>query len=152
MYWLAGLENTNGLSNEERARRILQVAAEEGRVPADFENSPYFILDIAWLAGDGIGSPAGRMRFHPWQRDWIIRYNKRLNGGNMESDAWVNGTNEPHQVLLEGGTINIPELDHIVPNLSGGANFFTNCRLVSWDLNNRIERNVNADSKFYKWK
>lgn len=62
-----------------------------------------------------------------------------------------NNTNEPHQILYEAGRKGRPEADHIVQQSRGGANLFTNARLVSWELNNSIERVVDASQKFIRW-
>lgn len=136
---------------KEYANNILDSAVKQGMVPPNYKKSPYYILDVAWLNGGGIGSPGARISVQTWQVDWMIRYNKRLNGGTMESDAWVMGTQELHQKLYEAGRKDRPEVDHIIPALSGGANFFTNFRLVSWELNNSIERNVSYSQKTLKW-
>lgn len=133
----------------------LAKAAKQKIIPPNYLNSPYLILDVHWLSGAGYGSPMSRKAYQGWQIDWLIRYNMRLNGGNIESDAWAKippkNRKEPHRILSEAGRKDRPEIDHIIPNSSGGANFFTNARVVSWELNNSIERVVPASQKQLKW-
>ncbi|MFZ6767749.1 DNA/RNA non-specific endonuclease [Undibacterium sp. Di26W] len=138
--------------NKNHALQCLADAHKKGQIPDNYKNSPYLALDILWLNSiKGHGDPKTWNSYQSWQIDWIIKYNRGLNGGEMESDAWTFGTNEPYQKLREAGRQDKPEVDHIVPNLSGGANLFTNARLVSWKLNNSIERNVSPSQKFTKW-
>ncbi len=140
---------------KKHALQQLAIAHQKGWIPDNYLSSPYLPLDIAWLNGGGPGNPGTRFTYQSWQTDWLIRYNKRLNGGAMESDSWdASGAHvyrDPHQVLLEAGRKNRPEADHIVPNSYGGANFFVNARLVSWELNNSIQRVASASAKFMKW-
>ena len=42
--------------------------------------------------------------------------------------------------LSERGTFDAPEIDHIIPKSSGGSNWFSNARVVSWMLNNKEDR------------
>ncbi|HHG86732.1 MAG TPA: DUF4157 domain-containing protein [Bacteroidetes bacterium] len=145
-------ETMNDADSKNYALGVLENAKDRGMIPANYMLSPYLKLDVAWLAGSiGEGNPGPRTSFKGWQLDWIIRYNTRLNGGFMVSDAWKEGSNEPHENLRENGRLDRPEVDHIIPNSRGGSNFFTNARLVSWELNNKIERVVDAGAKFLKW-
>jgi len=47
---------------------------------------------------------------------------------------------DPHQALDERGTTDVPEIDHIIPKVLGGSNYFSNARVVSWQLNNSVAR------------
>jgi hypothetical protein len=139
---------------KEHADSILDKCVTQGFVPPYYKMSPYYILDVMWLnGGGGIGSPGSRFDVQTWQVDWLIRYNKRLNGGNMVSDAWVGvGGKEKYKKLIEAGRNDRPEVDHIIPMSKGGANLFSNFRLVSFELNNSIERVVPYEQKSVKWK
>jgi hypothetical protein len=103
--------------------------------PAD---RPYERLDIKKLSGrlvDGTGTGAYR-DFSNEQRRLIIEANLAKNGGQLRSDDPA----DPHQILNEDGTADFPEVDHIIPKSSGGSNAYSNARVVSWDLNNRVAR------------
>lgn len=116
-----------------------------GWYPDSHEDRPYEYLDILALAGslEPMPSFGPRYGFSPDQRRFIKQTNMLRNGGVMKSDD----TNDPvhhdpqfNGVLSESGAVNYPEVDHIVPNSSGGSNFYSNARLVSWQLNNREAR------------
>jgi hypothetical protein len=145
-------KESNNVGNRKSALKFLAEANSKGWIPDNYANSPYLPLDIMWLNGvRGEGNPGARLGFKSWQIDWLIQYNRALNGGKILSDAWVEDTTELHGYLYEAGRLSRPEADHIVPNLSGGSNLFTNARLVSWELNNSIERNVHASKKHLRW-
>jgi hypothetical protein len=139
---------------KQYADSILDNCVIKGFIPPYYKKSPYYILDVMWLSGEGgIGRPGPRVDVQTWQVDWLIRYNKRLNGGNMVSDAWfATGGNEKYQYLYEAGRYDRPEVDHIIPMSQGGANLFSNFRLISFKLNNSIERVVSYEKKSVKWK
>jgi hypothetical protein len=58
------------------------------------------------------------------------------NGGVLKSDD----PNDPQQNLSEQGAANDPEIDHIIPMSAGGSNWFSNARVISWELNNSLAR------------
>ena len=139
--------------NQRHADQQLDLAKVRGQVPDYYKKSPYYVLDVAWLTGvPGFrGSPGARRPVMAWQGDMVIRYNNRLNG-EIQSDAWVGGNSkEKHRVLKEGGRLDRPEVDHLITAVSGGANYFTNFRLISHELNNSEQRNVPLNQKEVKW-
>jgi hypothetical protein len=50
------------------------------------------------------------------------------------------GINDPHPTLSEKGAADFPEVDHVIPQSLGGSNLFSNARLISWQLNNSLEK------------
>lgn len=104
--------------------------------PAD---RPYEYLDIQVLANvtfsDANFGP--RKEFSGGQRELILKYNLAKHGGQLVSDDPVA---DPHPYLDERGAADFPEVDHIIPKSQGGSNFFSNARLVSWQLNNKEDR------------
>lgn len=111
-----------------------------GVLPADPAHRPYEEMDILNLAGElAISMPdgyAGGSEFSGNQIALIHEWNRARNGGKLRSDA----RNDPHQELTRNGTLNRPEVDHIVPISKGGSNLFSNARIVSWEMNNKLER------------
>lgn len=99
---------------------------------------PYELLDILSLNGTITlrSLTVARGDFGGDQRALIIQTNKARNGGLIKSDD----PNDPHPYLDERGTTDAPEVDHIVPKSRGGSNYYSNARLVSWQLNNREDR------------
>jgi hypothetical protein len=112
--------------------------SEKAGWPDNPADRPYENLDIKKLSGrleDGTGMAAYR-DFSNEQRKLIIQANLAKNGGQLTSDDPA----DPHQILDEDGTADFPEVDHIIPKSSGGSNAYSNARVVSWDLNNRVAR------------
>jgi hypothetical protein len=99
---------------------------------------PYEHLDILALSNQVLSDSnfGPRREFSSLQRNLILKYNMSRNGGNLISDDPL----DPHQNLSERGSADFPEVDHIVPKSQGGSNFFSNARLVSWQLNNKEDR------------
>lgn len=111
--------------------------------PDDPAHRPYEILDIQYLnqAVAGAGIPMATVMstftdFSAEQRTLILQTNLARNGGRLRSDD----PRDPHQDLDQRGAANAPEIDHIVPKSLGGSNFFSNARVVSWQLNNKEAR------------
>lgn len=104
---------------------------------------PYQHLDLQMLGamrGDQNGMPVNDILPHALftedQRRLILQANLARNGGRLMSDD----PNDPHQVLDEDGTANYPEIDHIIPKSAGGSNAYSNARVISWELNNKLDR------------
>ena len=105
-------------------------------------NGPYKNLN-AW---DTWGQVSRFKGFTAHQIQLLIAANKKRNGGVLRSDA----ANDPHPILAEtvGGDDSV-ECDHVINGkLKGGANHWWNARLVSRELNNSMEREVEAKAKF----
>ncbi|MCW2567544.1 MAG: hypothetical protein JWN54_1641 [Mycobacterium sp.] len=106
--------------------------------PDDPAQRPYGLLDLLTFNGRitfgetlGAGSD-----FSATQRTLILQTNMARNGGRLKSDDPA----DPQQYLDERGAANSPEIDHIVPKSLGGSNFYSNARVVSWQLNNKVAR------------
>lgn len=111
--------------------------------PDDPAKRPYEILDIQRLngvaAGAGIAMTTAVGSFTDFsaeQRTLILQANMARHGGQLRSDD----PGDPQQVLDQRGAANAPEIDHIVPKSLGGSNFFSNARVISWQLNNKEAR------------
>ena len=106
--------------------------------PDDPANRPYGPLDILALNGmlRGFGTMGAFSDFTAAQRELLLQVNRERNGGTMRSDDPA----DPCQVLDPRGAANAPEIDHIIPKVLGGSNFFSNARVVSWQLNNKEDR------------
>jgi hypothetical protein len=101
-------------------------------------NRPYERLDLLTLNGT-IPAHTSMQAFAEYsaaQRALILQTNMARNGGRLRSDDPA----DPHQWLDERGTADAPEIDHIVPKSHGGSNFYSNARVISWQLNNREAR------------
>ncbi len=108
---------------------------------------PYEYLDLLAFASplpEELSSepfPLGRGEFGSFrsfsdtQRKAIFQANLAKNGYLKSDDP-----DDPHQRLDERGTLDFPEVDHIVPLSSGGTSMYSNARLVSWELNNSLDR------------
>lgn len=110
-------------------------------IPSQHRHRPYEELDILFLSEQlatvsMMGGYAIGGDFTDDQRTAILQANMARHGGQIKSDDPA----DPHQVLRIGGTANRPEIDHIIPKSSGGSNFFSNARVVSWELNNKLDR------------
>lgn len=88
------------------------------------------------------------MGFSPEQKILIKFYNAWLNDGLLVSDARAEidpdkeyGEWDVWPELNEMGALDSPEVDHIIPSMSGGSNVFGDARLTSWYCNNKQERN-----------
>lgn len=108
--------------------------------PADYKHRPYEELDILYLSGRldvalTNGLNIGE-KFTENQRFMIRRANMVRNHGKLMSDD----PRDPYQELDINGKEDRPEIDHIIPRDRGGSNFFSNARVISWALNNRIDR------------
>ncbi|MGH3827164.1 MAG: hypothetical protein ACRDQX_08315, partial [Pseudonocardiaceae bacterium] len=111
--------------------------------PDDPANRPYERLDIvnfitAVISIDEIPpvTCGARLDFSQAQRKLILRTNMARNNSRIISDDHT----DEHQELSEQGAANFPEIDHIIPKSSGGSNFYSNARVVSWQLNNKVAR------------
>lgn len=108
--------------------------------PHDPKHRPYEELDILFLSGRlDVALPNGLSigaDFTENQKYMIRKVNMSRNGGKLMSDD----PRDPYQELSVNGTENRPEIDHIIPLDRGGSNFFSNARIVSWALNNKIDR------------
>jgi hypothetical protein len=83
--------------------------------------------------------------FGDQKRALVKMYNAWENGGFLKSDAYLLssslwGTKDPFEYLREYSAHDKPEVDHIIPKGNGGYNYYRNARLVSWFLNNKLER------------
>lgn len=112
--------------------------SKKAQWPDDPADRPYGNLDLLNLAFKlgQVFTIEGNREFSQEQRQLIIKANLSKNGGALMSDDPA----DPHQDLSENGTVDFPEVDHIIPKSSGGANAFSNARVVSWELNNRVAR------------
>ncbi|MFI2026519.1 eCIS core domain-containing protein [Streptomyces buecherae] len=111
--------------------------------PPHGHHRPYQHLDLQMLGamrGDQNGMPVNPILPHAVftedQRRLILQANLARNNGQLRSDD----PNDPHEVLDEDGTANYPEIDHIIPRSAGGSNAYSNARVVSWELNNKLDR------------
>lgn len=141
---LVGQAHLLGRMEVENTREAQQ-ALREGHLPKskkaqwpdDPANRPYGNLDllnIGYKLPQVFTIESGR-EFSQEQRQIIIKANLSHNGALVSDDP-----KDPHQDLSENGTVDFPEVDHIIPKSSGGANAFSNARVVSWELNNRVAR------------
>jgi hypothetical protein len=131
------------------ARQVIQRAAASAAVIEDYRDDPGYGAGKAWPASKADrpyndfpeakypGACSAFREFSGAQRQALIAYNKTKNGGKLKSDAG----NDPHQDLTEDtGQATSVEVDHIIPMSKGGCNHFLNARLISWELNNSLER------------
>ncbi|HKI01010.1 MAG TPA: HNH endonuclease domain-containing protein [Thermoanaerobaculia bacterium] len=103
------------------------------------EKSPYRDIDYK-----GYGAVSGNRGYSAAQRTKILAMNRANNGGSLKSDA----PDDPNQDLVEArGSKNSAEVDHIIPSSRGGSNSPLNARVISWELNNKIQRVVVAALK-----
>ncbi|MGE5758810.1 MAG: DUF4157 domain-containing protein [Gemmatimonadota bacterium] len=113
--------------------------ATRASYPDEPHDRPYEYLDILELAGMGMipkETFSDGREFSSNQRKILLQANMAKNGGTLKSDD----PEDPQKVLSEQGTVNVPEIDHIIPKSLGGSNLFSNARVVSWQLNNRDAR------------
>ena len=114
--------------------------SKKAMYPDDPKNRPYGPLDVLALNGmlrvPGLGAMGAFTDFTAAQRELLLQVNRERNGGTMTSDDPA----DPCQVLDPRGAANAPEIDHIIPKVLGGSNFFSNARVVSWQLNNKEDR------------
>ncbi len=122
--------------------------AAAGRLPPSLRalypdnptDRPYGHLDVLAINGvlsvPGQGTMEGNREFSAAQRELILAVNAARNGGQLVSDDPA----DPYPNLSPQGTVNAPEIDHIVPKVLGGSNYYSNARVVSWYLNNRAAR------------
>lgn len=114
--------------------------SKQGLYPDNPSLRPYEYLDLLSFAGQLGGPNFGSFReFSADQRTIILQANMARNGGILKTDDPINDP-VPNGLLDERGDVNFPEIDHIVPKSSGGSNFYSNARVVSWQLNNREDR------------
>ncbi len=109
---------------------------------------PYEELDLLYLEGK-LGIAVSRVQrpsepFTLEQRKLILEYNRARNGGVLRSDD----PRDRHPVLRVGGTLDRPEIDHIVPKGRGGSNYFSNAKVISFEMNNKGERVKNPGPYF----
>jgi hypothetical protein len=131
------------------ARQVIQRSASSAA--ADYRDDPDYGAGKGWPASKadrpfndfpeakypGLKNCCLRGNFSGEQRQALITYNKLKNGGQLKSDSG----DDPHQDLTEGtGKATSVEVDHIIPKVLGGSNHFLNARLISWELNNKVER------------
>jgi hypothetical protein len=129
------------------ARQVIQRSSSSSAA-ADYRDDPGEGAGKAWPASKADrpyndfdakypGACSAFRDFSGEQRKALIAYNKKKNGGKLKSDAG----NDPHQDLTEDtGAATSVEVDHIIPKSKGGCNHFLNARLISWELNNALER------------
>jgi hypothetical protein len=114
--------------------------SKQGIYPDSPSLRPYEYLDLLAFAGKLGGPNFGSFReFSADQRTIILQANMARNGGALKTDDPINDP-VTDGILSEKGDVNFPEIDHIVPKSSGGSNFYSNARVVSWQLNNREDR------------
>ncbi len=108
--------------------------------PDNPAHRPYGGLDVLAINGQlavpGQGTMEGNREFSAAQRELILAVNAARHGGQLVSDDPA----DPYPNLSPQGTVNAPEIDHIVPKVLGGSNSYSNARVVSWYLNNRAAR------------
>ncbi|MFJ9183705.1 DUF4157 domain-containing protein [Streptomyces anulatus] len=111
--------------------------ASKAQWPDDRASRPYENLDLQTFAGalPAVSMSSGEV-FSAQQRTYILKANMARNNGTLMSDDPL----DPHQVLNEDGTADYPEIDHIIPKSAGGSNAYSNARVVSWELNNKLDR------------
>jgi hypothetical protein len=141
------LKNIQGdAAGGEHLRKKHHLApAARASYPDRHTDRPYEYLDILTFAGvvDPQTTFVDRGVFSARQRELILQTNMARNGGVLRSDDPADPAHlPPHNAatLDERGTFNAPEIDHIIPKLSGGSNSFSNARVVSWLLNNKEDR------------
>jgi len=113
---------------------------KKGMYPDPVSLRPYEFLDMLAFANQlDAGTELNAFReFTGRQRELILQANMARNGGVLKSDDPMDTVNDG--VLSEQGDLNFPEIDHIVPKSKGGSNFFSNARVVSWQMNNKDDR------------
>jgi hypothetical protein len=114
--------------------------SKKGLYPDFVTLRPYEFLDMLYFANKlDAGTELNSFReFTARQRELILQANMARNGGVLKSDDPADTVNGG--ILSEQGDLNFPEIDHIVPKSKGGSNFFSNARVVSWQLNNKDDR------------
>ncbi|HEU5003546.1 MAG TPA: DNA/RNA non-specific endonuclease [Actinomycetota bacterium] len=129
------------VENTKEARDALRDGhlpkSKKAQWPDDAADRPYGNLDLLNLSYKlgQVFTIESHREFSQEQRQLIIKANLSKNGSLTSDDP-----RDPHQDLSENGTVDFPEVDHIIPKSSGGANAFSNARVVSWELNNRVAR------------
>lgn len=105
----------------------------------------YFGTDYDLTSG---GTVSSYRDFSGVQRAFIKYYNAWLNDGWLVSDGRqeidpdkLHGPWDECPDINEQGCLDSPEIDHIIPWMSGGSNFYSNARLISWYCNNKQARN-----------
>ncbi len=112
--------------------------SKKAMYPDDPGKRPYGLLDVLTLNGT-VALPVAISSFRDFsevQRTLILQTNMARNGGRIMSDDPA----DPHRYLDERGAANFPEVDHIIPKSLGGSNAYSNARVVSWELNNKLAR------------
>ena len=116
--------------------------------PDSVAHRPYEELDLLYFAGQlpnqGSGLQTVGGAFTKQQKPEILACNRARNGGVLHSDD----PRDRHTVLRVGGTLDRPEIDHIVPTDRGGSNYFSNAKVISFELNNKGERVKNPGPYF----
>lgn len=132
-----------------RELRLGKVAVQDVHLPrsdrAEYPDDPqkriYEYLDLLQWSGklDVETRSEAFKGFSADQRTLILQANKMKNGGVIKSDDPQDPVyrDPDYQGRLdERGTDNFPEIDHIIPQVLGGSNAYSNARVVSWRLNN----------------
>ncbi len=125
----------------EYLREKWHLPAVERLYPMDRRHRPYEELDLLAFAGalSELSPNVAQIRngaFTDPQKAYILEFNLTRHKGQLHSDD----PTDEHQVLLVGGRGNRPEIDHIIPGDRGGSNFFSNAKVISFDLNNKEAR------------
>jgi hypothetical protein len=125
---------------------FLEYVSAEGQLPPSMKplypdkpaDRPYERLDVLNLSGEieDTTQRLGGNDFSTEQIRLILQANRVRNGGTLKSDA----PNDPCKTLDVKGAANHPEIDHIIPKSSGGSNYYSNARVVSWQVNNKTDR------------
>ncbi len=116
--------------------------------PKDKIYRPYEELDILYFSNSleeiniQNGFEAGA-DFTEKQKELILQANLARNDGKLKSDDLT----DPYKTLDPNDRLGQPEVDHIIPKGSGGSNFFSNARVISWHHNNKNQR-IKSVSEF----
>lgn len=115
---------------------------KEAHFPTSPKDCPYGFLDVL-MDEDKLdempglpGRRAGNAGFNEAQRRLVLLANSIINGGPLTSDD----EDDLMKDLDIRGAANAPEIDHIIPKVLGGSNYFANARVVSWHCNNKAAR------------
>ena len=119
------------------------------------------VLD--YIRSIGIKHGGKRTNFPEVARRWakygcIITHNNRLLSdvyGAKDAAMKVGDTVliEPHQVLIDGGGYDAPQIDHILPDNQGGATCFSNAQVTSMQYNTtKQDATERVELKSADWK
>jgi hypothetical protein len=93
-------------------------------------------LDVVFTTTQEV-TKGGSTGYDDFQRPYLRKYNRWKHAGVLTSDVPTNWLYEGERkdvypLLLECGSRNAPEVDHVSPSYQGGGNLYINARLVSF--------------------